>query len=72
MYPGVPQQPVVSGAHGLGNTKVNENNLWSYEVLSLDHQISLLDVAMHHGMLVHERQRLEALPEQTPPPVWCH
>mmetsp|Transcript_44277 Transcript_44277/g.117401 ORF Transcript_44277/g.117401 Transcript_44277/m.117401 type:complete len:267 (+) Transcript_44277:417-1217(+) len=58
--------------HGLRHTEINDNHLWLKVVWFLDHQVRFLDVAMHHGLSVHELQTFETLLEEAFVVVFRH
>merc|ERR1719353_104560 len=60
---------IILRCHCLRHTKVDEHRLGLCVVFSAQHDVGLLDIAVHHALLVHERERLETLPEDTSPPV---
>mmetsp|Transcript_5277 Transcript_5277/g.16996 ORF Transcript_5277/g.16996 Transcript_5277/m.16996 type:complete len:464 (-) Transcript_5277:416-1807(-) len=58
--------------HGTRDAKVDQDDLGAEEVACLQHDVRLLDVAMHHGLLMHEGEALEALPQDAPEPRLGH
>mmetsp|Transcript_4017 Transcript_4017/g.6778 ORF Transcript_4017/g.6778 Transcript_4017/m.6778 type:complete len:243 (+) Transcript_4017:101-829(+) len=54
-------------SHGSSQAEVNENHLWNGEVRCSQHYVGLLHIAVHHGILVQEGERLEALAKNATP-----
>mmetsp|Transcript_67744 Transcript_67744/g.189054 ORF Transcript_67744/g.189054 Transcript_67744/m.189054 type:complete len:263 (-) Transcript_67744:458-1246(-) len=51
---------------------VYDDDVWAVEVRRLQHQVRLLNVAMHHRVLVQESEPFETLLEDEPPPLLGH
>mmetsp|Transcript_8293 Transcript_8293/g.20964 ORF Transcript_8293/g.20964 Transcript_8293/m.20964 type:complete len:391 (-) Transcript_8293:280-1452(-) len=61
-----------SGIKGPRQTKIGEHRSGRLvRVTTENHDVGLLDVAVHDGSVVQERQAFQALSEEPPPPVLC-
>mmetsp|Transcript_71856 Transcript_71856/g.227017 ORF Transcript_71856/g.227017 Transcript_71856/m.227017 type:complete len:437 (-) Transcript_71856:118-1428(-) len=60
---------ILLGRHRTGDAKVDEDYLGVVEVGCLQHDVGFLDVAMHHGLLMHEGNAVQTLSEDALEPL---
>eukprot|EP00427_Karlodinium_veneficum_P016774 CAMPEP_0169143480 /NCGR_PEP_ID=MMETSP1015-20121227/45620_1 /TAXON_ID=342587 /ORGANISM="Karlodinium micrum, Strain CCMP2283" /LENGTH=99 /DNA_ID=CAMNT_0009210445 /DNA_START=496 /DNA_END=795 /DNA_ORIENTATION=+ len=59
----------IDSSHTSGYAEIDNNNTRFREVFFPDHQVWLLDITVHHRLLMHKYQRFKALAEHIPIPI---